>query len=127
MLFFLPFFLFFSLFALASPISQSMRPALGKRYYPWNPVTWTIAPKNIKAETTYTLSWKGGSGDGYVSRRYINIAPGMARRLINQEVYFIPQWDGQADYKAVDIATTSLGSVKWTTPSLNAYPEGTTL
>lgn len=66
MLVFLPFFLFAPLFALAAPMPAKVA-ALHRRYYPWNPVTWTVAPKNIKADTTYELSWKGGSMNGYVS------------------------------------------------------------
>jgi hypothetical protein len=57
---YLPFLLFASLFAQAAPAPY-------KPYYPWKPVSWTIAPKSIKADTTVTLSWKGGSGNGYVS------------------------------------------------------------
>jgi len=63
MLIFLPFFLFAPLFALSAPVPI---PALAKRYYPWNAVTWTTALRIVQADTTYTLSWKGGSGSGYV-------------------------------------------------------------
>ena len=59
-----------------------------------------------------------------------------------QEVYYIPEFEGQGSYKvsheisrdssalnwqAVDIASTSMSSVVWHTPSIEAYPEGTTL
>lgn len=37
-------------------------------YYPWNPVMFNSFPKHINADSEITLSWKGGSGKGYVSR-----------------------------------------------------------
>lgn len=66
MLFFLPFLLFAPLLALAAPMPAT-RHGLRKRYYPWNPLRWSIAPSQIKPDTTYDLRWEGGSGNGYVS------------------------------------------------------------
>ena len=121
MLFFLPFLLLAPLFALASPVP--LAPALSQQYYPWTPVTWTVAPKNIKAGSTYGLKWKGGSGHGYAS-----LPRSLTKSAADkQQIYYIPQWEGQGNYKAVDIASTSMTSVKWKTPALDAYPEGTTL
>jgi len=94
MLFFLPFLMAAPMLILAAPMPATLH-VLHRRYYPWTPVRWAVAPKEIKADTTYDLRWKGGSGNGYVS----DPSQSGGQKADRQEVYFIPQWEGQPDYK----------------------------
>ena len=56
-------FLFVSpLLAYAHPPVKNMRPA-----YPFSRVEWATYPETVAAGQVVTLSWTGGSGNGYVS------------------------------------------------------------
>ncbi|CAD6570268.1 MAG: hypothetical protein TREMPRED_005708 [Tremellales sp. Tagirdzhanova-0007] len=97
---------FLHTFALAAPLKKTY--ALPKPiYYPFNAVHFRSTYSSIPPDTKIELAWEGGSGNGY-------------------EVYYIPQWADEENYYPVDIATTSLRSVKWQTPKRDAFPEGTT-
>ncbi|RXK38571.1 hypothetical protein M231_04204 [Tremella mesenterica] len=73
------------------------------------PVQWlTNFGGRIKADIEMTLAYKGGNGYGW-------------------EIFYIPQWQGQADYHPVDIVTnTTSNSITWRTPPYSTYPAGTT-
>jgi len=76
-------------------------------YYPYQPVRWRTPFRVIPADTDIELWWEGGSGKGY-------------------EVYYIPQWAGQEEYSPIEIAQTTKNTLRWHTPNLDAWPEGTT-